>query len=41
MLANEKSFSTASVFVALKGTPELKIVGVTTDGSSINSDRFE
>lgn len=42
ILANEKSFSAASVFVAaFKGLPNVKIVGVTTDGSSGNSDRFE
>lgn len=42
ILANEKSFSAASVFVAVfKGIPNVKIVGVTTDGSSGNSDRFE
>ncbi len=42
VLANEKSFSAASVFVAVfKGIPNIKIVGVTTDGSSGNSDRFE
>jgi C-terminal processing protease CtpA/Prc len=42
ILANEKSFSAASVFVAIfKSIPNVKIVGVTTDGSSGNSDRFE
>ena len=42
ILANEKSFSAASVIVAVfKGIPNVKIVGVTTDGSSGNSDRFE
>ncbi|KMQ70571.1 S41 family peptidase [Chryseobacterium koreense] len=42
ILANEKSFSAASVFVAVfKNIPNVKIVGVTTDGSSGNSDRFE
>lgn len=42
ILANEKSFSAASVFVAIfKNFPNVKIVGVTTDGSSGNSDRFE
>ena len=42
ILANEKSFSAASVFVAVfKGLPNVKIAGVTTDGSSGNSDRFE
>jgi len=39
ILANEKTFSAASVFVsAFKGIPNIKIVGVTTDGSSGNSD---
>ena len=39
ILANEKTFSAASVFVsAFKGLPNIKIVGVTTDGSSGNSD---
>ncbi|WP_157243385.1 S41 family peptidase [Algoriphagus resistens] len=39
ILANEKTFSAASVFVsAYKGLPNIKIVGVTTDGSSGNSD---
>ena len=42
ILANEKSFSAASVFVAVfKNIPNIKIVGVTTDGSSGNSDRFK
>lgn len=42
IIANEKSFSAASVFVAIfKDIPNVKIVGVTTDGSSGNSDRFE
>lgn len=42
ILANENSFSAASVLVAIfKGLPNVKIVGVTTDGSSGNSDRFE
>jgi hypothetical protein len=42
VLANEKSFSAASVFVAVfKNIPNVKIVGITTDGSSGNSDRFE
>lgn len=42
ILANEKSFSAASVFVAVfKDIPNVKIVGVTTDGSSGNSERFE
>ncbi|MDX1463706.1 MAG: S41 family peptidase [Marinirhabdus sp.] len=39
ILANEKTFSAASVFVsAFKGIPNIKIAGVTTDGSSGNSD---
>lgn len=42
ILANEKSFSAASVFVTIfKNIPNVKIVGVTTDGSSGNSERFE
>lgn len=42
ILVNEKSFSAASVFTAIfKNIPNVKIVGVTTDGSSGNSDRFE
>ncbi|GAA5023791.1 hypothetical protein GCM10011506_06890 [Marivirga lumbricoides] len=42
ILANEKTFSAASVFVsALKGLPNIKIVGVTTDGSSGNSEWFD
>ncbi len=42
ILANEKSFSAASVFVAMfKGTPNVTVVGTTTDGSSGNSERFE
>ncbi len=42
ILANEKSFSAASVFVsAFKGLPNIKIVGITTDGSSGNSDWFD
>lgn len=42
ILANEKSFSAASVFVAVfKGITNIKIVGTTTDGSSGNSERFE
>lgn len=42
ILANEKSFSAASVFVAIfKNIPNVKIVGVNTDGSSGNSERFE
>lgn len=39
ILANEKTFSAASVFVsAFKGLPNINIVGVTTDGSSGNSE---
>lgn len=42
ILANEKSFSAASVFVAaFKNIPNIRVVGITTDGSSGNSDRFE
>ncbi|RZL47968.1 MAG: peptidase S41, partial [Pedobacter sp.] len=42
ILINEKSFSAASVFVAVfKGIKNIKIVGTTTDGSSGNSERFE
>ena len=39
ILANEKTFSAASVFVsAFKGVSNIKIAGVTTDGSSGNSE---
>lgn len=39
ILANEKTFSAASVFVsAFKGLPNIKIAGITTDGSSGNSE---
>lgn len=42
IMANEKSFSAASVFASVfKGLPNIKIVGVNTDGSSGNSERFE
>lgn len=42
ILANEKSFSAASVFAAaFKGIPDVYIAGVTTDGSSGNSERIE
>lgn len=42
IIANEKSFSAASVLVSIfKGFPNIKIVGVNTDGSSGNSERFE
>lgn len=38
ILVNERSFSAATVFTsAFKGLPNVKIVGVTTDGSSGNS----
>lgn len=40
ILANERSFSAASVFVtALKGLGKIKIAGITTDGSSGRSRR--
>lgn len=42
ILANERSFSAASVLVSVfKDLPNIKIVGVNTDGSSGNSERFE
>lgn len=42
ILANEKSFSAASVFVSVfKGIPNIHIAGVTTDGSSGNSQWFD
>lgn len=42
ILANEKSFSATSVLVSVfKGIKNINIVGVTTDGSSGNSERFE
>lgn len=42
ILANESSFSAASVFVSVfKGIPNIRIAGVTTDGSSGNSEEFE
>ena len=42
ILANEKTFSAASVFVsAFKCLPNIKIAGVTTDGSSGNSEWFD
>ena len=42
ILANERSFSAASVLVSVfKDLPNIKIVGVNTDGSSGNSQRFE
>ena len=42
ILANEKSFSAASVLVSVfKGLPNIKVIGVNTDGSSGNSERFE
>lgn len=41
ILVNEKCFSAATVFAsAFKGLPNVKIVGVTPDGSSGNSKRF-
>lgn len=41
ILVNEESFSAASVFTsAFKGLPNVKIVGVTTNGSSGRSERF-
>ncbi|MDY8135991.1 S41 family peptidase [Aquimarina sp. 2201CG5-10] len=41
ILVNEKSFSAATVFTcAFKGLPNVKIVGVTTDGSSGNSRKI-
>mgnify|MGYP001791571046 CR=1 FL=1 len=40
ILVNEKSFSAATVFTtAFKGLPNVKIVGITTDGSSGNSKK--
>ncbi len=42
ILANERTFSAASILVSVfKGLPNIKIVGVNTDGSSGNSQRFE
>jgi C-terminal processing protease CtpA/Prc len=42
ILANERTFSAASVLVSvLKGLPNIKIVGVNTDGSSGNSESFK
>ena len=42
ILANERSFSAASILVSVfKGLPNIKIIGVNTDGSSGNSERFE
>lgn len=42
ILANERSFSAASIFVSVfKGLPNVKVVGVNTDGSSGNSERKE
>jgi len=41
ILANERTFSAASVFVAVfKGIRNIKTVGVNTDGSSGNSENF-
>ncbi len=42
ILTNEMSFSAASILVSVfKELPNIKIVGVNTDGSSGNSKRFE
>jgi C-terminal processing protease CtpA/Prc len=42
ILTNERSFSAASMLVSVfKGLPNVTIAGVTTDGSSGNSERFE
>ncbi|MEM8907440.1 MAG: S41 family peptidase, partial [Bacteroidota bacterium] len=42
ILANERTFSAASILVAVfKGLPNITIVGVNTDGSSGNSERFK
>lgn len=42
LLANERSFSAASVFVSVcKGLPNVTLAGVTTDGSSGNSRYFD
>lgn len=42
IMTNEKSFSAASVLASVfKGLPNIKLVGVNTDGSSGNSERFE
>ncbi len=42
ILTNERSFSAASILVSVfKGLSNVKIVGVNTDGSSGNSQRFE
>lgn len=42
ILTNEKTFSAASVFVSsLKGLPNITIVGITSDGSSGNSEWFD
>ncbi|MCC1485548.1 S41 family peptidase [Winogradskyella immobilis] len=42
IMTNEKSFSAASVFASVfKEIPNIKLVGVNTDGSSGNSERFE
>lgn len=42
ILCNERTFSAASILVSVfKGLPNIKIVGVNTDGSSGNSERFE
>ncbi|SIN73020.1 S41 family peptidase [Algoriphagus halophilus] len=42
ILANERTFSAASILVStFKSLPNIKIVGVTTDGSSGNSHKVE
>jgi len=42
ILTNERTFSAASVMAAcFKGIPNIRLAGVTTDGSSGNSERFE
>ena len=42
ILANERTFSAASILVSVfKDLPNIKVVGVNTDGSSGNSERFE
>lgn len=42
ILCNERTFSAASILVSVfKGLPNIQIVGVNTDGSSGNSERFE
>ncbi|WP_086543902.1 S41 family peptidase [Algoriphagus antarcticus] len=42
LLANERTFSAASILVSVfKDLPTISVVGVNTDGSSGNSQRFE